>query len=246
MSISHRDLGHQQGTDASVLDCLLRPENDFYMLTAKENGERRTTHEFLEMIATQWPRIRVLLDVGAQVLDLSNEDVAMAWLSLTSDVAGAIYFDEGDQLMILPKNGTMLPLISSPLAQQLDRCIAYLDHAHTRGTDIKFPKGFRAAVTLGTKVTKDHLVQGLFWFYDHRQILYFVVSRLHANAKARPWSYCHVFCAIRRRPEHSLRSLQERQEHPYHHRRHLTLGRSRNLDRYPATGLPLGTTRHES
>ena len=137
------------------------------MLTAKEKGERRATHELLEMIVAQKPEIRVLLDVGAQILDLSNMNVAAAWLSLTSDAAGAIYFDEGDQLMVLPKNGTMLPLMSSPLSQQLDRCITYLDHAHTRGTDIKFPKGFRAAVTLGTKVTKDHLVQGLFWFYDH-------------------------------------------------------------------------------
>ncbi|KAF8132556.1 hypothetical protein EV363DRAFT_1328807 [Boletus edulis] len=160
MSISHRDLDHQQGTNARVLACLLQSDNDFYRLTTKENGERCTTQELLEIVVTQTPEIRVLLDVGAQILDLSNREVAEFWLHLTPDADGAIHFDPNDELMVLTKNGTTVPLISSPLSQQLDRCVAYLDHAHTRGTDIKFPKGFRAAVTLGPKVTKDHLVQG--------------------------------------------------------------------------------------
>jgi hypothetical protein len=165
MSIAQRDLDHQQGTDARVLAYLLKPENDFYTVT-RENGERRTTLEFLRMVATQEPRIRVLLDVGAQILDFSNRQVAKAWLDIAPDAAGAIYFSENDELMVLAQNGITLPMSSSPLSQQLDRCVVYLDHAHTRGTDIKFPIGSRAAVTLGPKVTKDRLVQGSFWRRD--------------------------------------------------------------------------------
>jgi hypothetical protein len=37
--------------------------------------------------------------------------------------------------------------------------VFYLDEIHTRGTDFKFPKGFRAAVTLGNGLTKDRFVQ---------------------------------------------------------------------------------------
>ncbi|KAF8548129.1 hypothetical protein OG21DRAFT_1599535 [Imleria badia] len=159
MSVAQRDLNHQQGTDARVLAYLLKAENDFYMVT-RENGERQTTLDFLRMVAVQEPRIRVLLDVGAQIIEFSNRQVAQAWLDIAPDVAGAIYFNETDELMVLTQNGVTLPMLSSPLSQRLDRCVVYLDHAHTRGTDIKFPIGSRAAVTLGPKVTKDRLVQG--------------------------------------------------------------------------------------
>ena len=160
MSVAQCDLDHQQGANAKVLAYILQPENGSYMMTHKSD-ERWVTHTFLQLVATQQPQIRVLLDVGSQILDLSNRQVAKAWLGIAHDAAGAIYFNEDDELMVLARNGVTQPMSSSPLSQQLDRCVVYLDHAHTRGTDIKFPIGSRAAVTLGPKVTKDALVQGL-------------------------------------------------------------------------------------
>ncbi|KAF9235920.1 hypothetical protein BU15DRAFT_89398 [Melanogaster broomeanus] len=159
-SISQRDPDHQRGTNARVLAYLLQPENNSYMLTAHDNGDRRTTREFLKMVVAQKPEIRVLLDVGAQMLDLQNLELAEAWLKLSPDTLAAIYFNEDDELAVLTRDGATQLLLSSPFAQQLDRCVVYLDDAHTRGTDIKFPAGFRAAVTLGPKVTKDRLTQG--------------------------------------------------------------------------------------
>jgi hypothetical protein len=100
------------------------------------------------------------VDVGAQILHFSNSQVAKAWLDIARIAAGAIHFNENDELTVLTRNGITQLLSSSPLSQQLDRCVVYLDHAHTRGTDIKLPVGTRAAVTLGPKVTKDALVQG--------------------------------------------------------------------------------------
>ena len=161
MSIVQHDLDHQKGTNARVLSYLLRPENDFYVV-AHQNGERQTTLKLLRFVTTQRPEIRVLLDVGAQILDFSNHQVAGAWLDIAHAADGAIYFNENDELMILTRNGVTQPMSSSPLSHQVDRCIVYLDHAHTRGTDIKFPIESRAAVTLGPKVTKDALVQGSF------------------------------------------------------------------------------------
>ncbi|KAF8121453.1 hypothetical protein EV363DRAFT_1364433 [Boletus edulis] len=153
---------HQTGTNARVLAYLLQPENSSYMVTTDENGERWTMLKLLKTVVSQKPQIRVLLDVGAQILDFSNLQLAKAWLDCVpaTETTGAIYFSENDELMVLARNGTTQPLSSSPLVEQLHRCVAYLDDAHTRGTDIKFPCGFRAAVTLGHKVTKDRLVQG--------------------------------------------------------------------------------------
>ncbi|KAF8129798.1 hypothetical protein EV363DRAFT_1219569 [Boletus edulis] len=163
-SIAQDDPDHlrQTGANARVLAYILQPENASYMVTADEDGGRWTTHKLLGTIVAQDPKIRVLLDVGAQILDLTNRQLAEAWLDRTpsTETAGAIYFSEDDELMVLERNGSAQPLSSSPLIQKLHRCVAYLDNAHTRGTDIKFPLGFRAAITLGHKVTKDSLVQG--------------------------------------------------------------------------------------
>ncbi|KAF8554924.1 hypothetical protein OG21DRAFT_1484286 [Imleria badia] len=163
MSIAQRDLDHQKGTDARVLSYLLQPENNSYTVVAPEScgiGERFTTRALLRMVAMQNPEIRVLIDVGSQILDLSNYHVAAAWLGIARDTTGVIYFNENDELVVLTKNGKSVPMLSSSLSQQLDRCVVYLDHAHTRGTDIKLPIRSRAAVMLGPKVTKDALVQG--------------------------------------------------------------------------------------
>ncbi|KAH0834181.1 hypothetical protein J3R83DRAFT_11490 [Lanmaoa asiatica] len=160
LHITQRDPDHQRGTNAKVLSYLLQPENKHYMCMTKESGERRTTQEFLEILVAQEPEIRVLLDVGAQMLDLQNHELAKAWLDISPDASAAIYFDDDDELTVRTRDGSTQLLLSSPFAQQLDQCVVYLDDAHTRGTDIKFPSGFRAAVTLGPKITKDRLAQG--------------------------------------------------------------------------------------
>lgn len=120
------------------------------------------TEEFLKLLVQQTPEIRVLLDVGAQMLELQNEDLVRCWLKLTQapNIEAAVYFNDKDELMVLQRSGTPSSFYSSPFAQQLDKCIVYLDDGHTRGTDLKLPRHTRALVTLGSKVTKDRLLQG--------------------------------------------------------------------------------------
>jgi len=160
ISITQEDPDFSLDTNALVLRHLLLPQNDHYECTEGGNGERELTTAFLERLVRQGPEIRVLLDVGAQMLELRNEELARRWLSLRPDVLAAIFFDDSDNLTVITPDGTIEPFISSPFNQQLERCLVYLDDAHTRGTDLNFPQGTRAAVTLGLKVTKDRLVQG--------------------------------------------------------------------------------------
>jgi hypothetical protein len=42
----------------------------------------------------------------------------------------------------------------------MDHTVIFLDDVHTRGTDLKLPSDYRAAVTLGPALVKDKLVQG--------------------------------------------------------------------------------------
>jgi hypothetical protein len=159
-SITQEDPDFVLGTNALVLQHLLRPENDRYECTEGDKGERELTTSFLKRLVQQDPDIRVLLDVGAQILELRNEEVARYWLSLRPDVSAAIFFDDLDCITVVTPDGTIEPFISSPFNRQLEKCVIYIDDAHTRGTDLKLPQGMRAGVTLGPKVTKDRLVQG--------------------------------------------------------------------------------------
>jgi hypothetical protein len=158
-SITQADPVKQSSTNALVLTYLLQPENNYYLCTRGANGETCSAKEFLELVVKQEPEIRVLLDVGAQMLELQNEDLVRYWLKLRPDIDAAVYFNDKDEPMILSQSGISAAFFSSPFAQQLDKCVVYLDDGHTRGTDLKIPRGTRAAVTLGPKVTKDRLLQ---------------------------------------------------------------------------------------
>ena len=72
-----------------------------------------------------------------------------------------VFFDDADNLSVLTQDGVVESFYSSSFFRLLDQCIVYLDDAHTRGTDLKLPLNFRAVVTLGPKVTKVRLVQGM-------------------------------------------------------------------------------------
>ncbi|KAG1750381.1 uncharacterized protein EDB91DRAFT_686470 [Suillus paluster] len=155
-SMVQHDLDYQRSTNARVLAFLLRPENDCYRCIPPGQN----VHDFIDTLIAQTPEVRVLLDVGAQMLELKNQELAEAWLRAKRDAQAAVFLNDDDELVVVSRDGTVEPLVSSPFAQQLDQCVVYLDDAHTRGTDVKLPSGFRAAVTLGPKVTKDRLTQG--------------------------------------------------------------------------------------
>ncbi|KAH7333017.1 hypothetical protein B0J17DRAFT_721862 [Rhizoctonia solani] len=160
ISIAQADPVKQLSTNALVLTYLLQPENNNYVCMRDSEGDNLTTVGFLKLLVAQTPEVRVLLDVGAQMLELQNEELVRCWLRLKPDVEAAVYFNDRDELVVLPQNGAPVLLSTSSFAQQLDKCIVYLDDGHTRGTDLKLPRETRALVTLGPKVTKDRLLQG--------------------------------------------------------------------------------------
>ncbi|KAJ8068302.1 hypothetical protein OCU04_003865 [Sclerotinia nivalis] len=158
LSIQQEDLVEQLSTNAEVLACLLRPENKF---DSTIMGEEFSAEVLINLVITSKPAVRVILDVGAQVLELRNEEVASRWLSQlpATEVQGAVFFDSSDELCVLNRDGATEPLSVSPFAKQMDKCVIYLDEAHTRGTDLKLPADYRAIVTLGPDLNKDRLAQ---------------------------------------------------------------------------------------
>ncbi|PMB71344.1 hypothetical protein BM221_003811 [Beauveria bassiana] len=168
LNVKQLCIEQQVHTNALVLETLLRAENKVQHLLPAGNDSTGPHTEFsfvdslFHFVADIEKEIHVLLDVGAQVLELTNVQVAEKWLELTPTnqaQEAVVYFDGNDELVVLDRKGIVESLRTSPYSNQLGRCFVFLDQAHTRGTDLKLPEHYRAAVTLGPDLTKDGLVQ---------------------------------------------------------------------------------------
>jgi hypothetical protein len=156
-TITQLDRPAQLHTNAKVLSYLLQKENN----RVHSYPHTSSSSILLDEILSLEPRPTVILDVGAQVLDKSNEEFSQLWLSHYQDhrtIKAIVFFNE-DELVVMTPDGFTRPLMDSPYAERLDQCLVYLDDAHTRGTDLRL-SNTRAAVTLGPRLTKDKLVQG--------------------------------------------------------------------------------------
>ena len=159
LTISQHDLSGLSHTNAEVLTYLLQPRNRKYVLAGDSRGRHISEHELLGIIFREG--IRVLIDAGAQILEMDNFSLVKSWLQVAYEAPAAIYFDKDNKAQVLYRQGHQTPLVASPYATDLGECLVYLDEAHTRGTDLKIPIDARGALTLGLGQTKDHTVQGL-------------------------------------------------------------------------------------
>ncbi|KAF9882671.1 hypothetical protein FE257_005656 [Aspergillus nanangensis] len=138
-SAAQRDLPHLLRTNAMVLSGLLRPK----------------TH----LVNQQATPVCVIIDVGAWILEARNDYIAQYWLSVTPAAAGALFYDDNDEAIVIDREGNTERLLASPFRHRMEKCLVFLDQEHERGVDLKLPRNYRAAVTLGPRLTKDRLVQ---------------------------------------------------------------------------------------
>ncbi|KIM24742.1 hypothetical protein M408DRAFT_331697 [Serendipita vermifera MAFF 305830] len=159
-NITQCDQPAQVHTNAKVLSYILREENSNVVRYA--NFAR--AEDILSCVNTELsPPPTVILDVGAQILDLSNVVFVKIWLKMYPDdpvIKAAVCFDDADNLLVVTPDGVTQSFVESPYSSQLDHCLIYLDESHTRGTDLRIPTERQAVVTLGPKLNKDKLVQG--------------------------------------------------------------------------------------
>ncbi|EDU40144.1 conserved hypothetical protein [Pyrenophora tritici-repentis Pt-1C-BFP] len=76
-------------------------------------------------------------------LSASGWDLAMR----NKDVQAVVYFED-EELSVLDRNSRIEPFQTSPYSRMLESCTVYLDESHTRGTDLRLPRNYRAALTL--------------------------------------------------------------------------------------------------
>ncbi|TKA72547.1 hypothetical protein B0A55_07749 [Friedmanniomyces simplex] len=162
LHVKQLDLPAQKHTNALVLDYLLQTDNGVAEIPAPTAAHVLTSdaERLLHMVMKLDPPARVILDVGAQILELSNIEVSKRWLALSdASVQAVVFFDEHDELCVVNRKDRVEVLQTSSFASQLDACLVFLDESHTRGTDLRLPETYRAAVTFGAGLTKDRLTQ---------------------------------------------------------------------------------------
>jgi hypothetical protein len=158
LTIRQQDLPGLAHTNAEVLTYLLQPRNRRYVLAVDSKCRQLSEIELLKKITGM--HIRVLIDAGAMIMEMSNHAVAKAWLSMNTGPPAIVYFEE-NKPYVLHRNNSRVPLLVSAYADDLGKCLVYLDDAHTRGTDLKIPAKARGILTLGLGQAKDNTVQGM-------------------------------------------------------------------------------------
>lgn len=132
-------------------------ENDRYTSLPAEvspNGQ-----SLLQLISICQRSINVVLDAGAWVTDMSNEEFGAKWLEQRPDMEAVVFFGPQNEILVKNRAGWNMALATSPYESSLQKCLVYLDDVHTRGSDFRLSPGTCAAVTLGRRMQKDKLVQ---------------------------------------------------------------------------------------
>ena len=156
--VQHLDTAEQRHTNALVLENILKPENGVVLMSPIQPNISDAQH-LLDTIH-HLVGAQVLLDVGAQVLELNNLEVAKTWLNMSGTTKqAAVFVNDDHDLCVVDRNNRVDLLRTSSFATRLDSCLIFLDEAHTRGIDLRLPTDYRAAVTLGANLNKDKLVQ---------------------------------------------------------------------------------------
>ncbi|KAI9662884.1 MAG: hypothetical protein M1821_007931 [Bathelium mastoideum] len=183
--IKQEDLAFLDHINAADLSKLLLAENQSYTVNRRVDGCKLLSQEFLSLVASQGKSpsssetqspIKVLIDVGAQIIDLRNEDIVREWLGYAMEVEAVVFFGDDHEAMVLERGGCINTLHRSPYRDRLDCCLIYLDEAHTRGIDLPIPFNTRAAVTLGPNLVQDRLMLG-----DGHTISFFGPPEVHSH-----------------------------------------------------------------
>lgn len=176
LTIKQDDLLTLEHTNAEVLTYTLQHRNRGYFHAAiRGTSKRMSEKEFVRTLCTLG--IRILIDAGAHILEMSNDQLVATWLDVDNptlnmnmnmrpgekyrSAKAALYFDNDKPMIMYRNEKKKVPLAATPFVDDLSECLVYIDEAHTRGTDLKLPLGAKGALTLGLGQTKDQVVQGM-------------------------------------------------------------------------------------
>ena len=103
LNVAQMDLYGFSHTNAEVLTYLLQPRNRTYILAADPRGKHLSEHGMLQLLTARG--IRVLIDAGAQILEMDNKSLAKEWLAIDTQAPAAVYFNVDNRACVLYRKG---------------------------------------------------------------------------------------------------------------------------------------------
>lgn len=145
----------EPGSDAKILRVLT--SNEF---VGYDRISDWSVNGLLRKIARADPPYHALIDTGALITGMTNEEVARYLLAKgLHGLDGCVYLDASDNKMVILRDRVRpVPLQECGLPPH--RRFTFYDQVHTTGTDIKQGLDARAAVTLGKDMTFRDYAQG--------------------------------------------------------------------------------------
>ena len=155
------DLGecfYEPGSDGKILSVLTDPR----VTSLEDIREDWTPLNLLQQVATSVPSVHALIDTGALITNMENEEVARFLLKhLPPSFEAVVYLDKLDrQMVVLRSNNLVVP--SSQCGVALSRRFTFFDQVHTTGTDVKQCATATAVVTLGKDMVFRDYAQGCY------------------------------------------------------------------------------------
>jgi hypothetical protein len=123
LSVRQLDLPEVSATTRKLLACIPHPCDPC-------TSDAQT---LLDLVLYFEPPAQVIFDVGARILELSNHDMAKAWLRRNpagGRTQAIVFVNDRDEICALDRNGRVDSLQTSPFAQHMDACFVFL-HEHT-------------------------------------------------------------------------------------------------------------------
>lgn len=154
------DLGecmYEPGSDGKILNVLTSKK-----VVSASIKEGWTAQSLLKDICKADPPVSCLIDTGALITGMTNEEVAHFMLKyLPSWMEGVVYLDRLDRQMILLRStGRSVSLAQCGVSPE--RRFSFYDQVHTTGMDIKQSPNARAVLTLGKDMTFRDYAQGAY------------------------------------------------------------------------------------
>lgn len=200
LTIAQDDLPGLLQTNAEVLSYLLQPRNRDFCVAMNPKRQRLTEPQLLEKLAKR--KIRILIDAGAYVLEMSNEVLMKTWMDIDTAAKAGVYFDNG-RAWVWHRSGKKLPLVATSWASNINQdLLVFFDESNCRGVDLKLFPTARAALTLAIGQTKDATVQAAMRLRElatTQGVTFFAPPEVDASVRdicqislATPIQSCHV------------------------------------------------------
>eukprot|EP01059_Diplonema_ambulator_P000956 TRINITY_DN1073_c1_g4_i1.p1 TRINITY_DN1073_c1_g4~~TRINITY_DN1073_c1_g4_i1.p1 ORF type:complete len:4122 (+),score=1331.11 TRINITY_DN1073_c1_g4_i1:86-12451(+) len=153
------DLGcceYEPGSDGDIIHTLTSP-----LVTSAELKINWSAKSLLQDIARADPPFHSLIDTGAYITNMDNNEVASYLLEYLPEwFEGVVFLDKQDKKMIMLRNGRVLALSQCGITE--GRRFTFYDQIHTTGMDIKHAATARAVVTIGKDMTFRDYAQGAY------------------------------------------------------------------------------------